>query len=244
MNKSKNNNRVARRRRNPRSRLPSIPKPPMYVPTLVVPHVFRFQKRYTGAGGLVTYSISPAKVVSLYSFGLVANSSVFSLFEAAKITKIEMWASPPTDGSIITITANFDGQVAGIIGPNTLKSSQSMGMTEPAYLTIKPPLRSQAADWQFGHANAAAGAPSISTWFTITIDSPSTVATTVSDVTLDLHAVFKISADTQLAATKTLSPIATSAIGSNYYMALDNIAGATLSSGNEWVPDRGLPTTT
>jgi hypothetical protein len=233
--------RTGRARRN--QRLPLvIPKPPQYNAEIIVPHRFRFQKRYTGAGGLVTYNINPAKLGALWSMGVTVNTAVAGLFESCKITKIEMWASPPTDGSIITITCNFDGTVAGILGNNSAKSSQTMGMTEPAYLTCKPPARSQAADWQSCHVNGAAGTPSVSTWFTLTIDSPSSVATTISDVTLDLTAVFKISPDPQLLATRTVAVI-TSIVGSGYFLALDNPASGALSIGSEWVPDRGLPTT-
>jgi hypothetical protein len=151
-----------------------------------------------------------------------------------------LWASPPVDGNIVHARIEFAGTTGGIVGNNHSKACQSSGMTHPGYISIKPPRLSQAADWQNGDTN---GTVATSQWFTIVITSTSGVATTINIFTLDLHVTVRVSTDARLAAVSTIAGLGTVVVGSLYYLALDNPAGGTLSSTNNW-PPIGLVTTT
>ncbi len=230
----------SRRKQSMRKRKDYVPYPPDYSPTSQVSKVWRFVNYHTGDEGTQTYQISPAKVCALQTIGTVANSVVNQIYESAKISKIRLWASPPGDGNIVHARIEFAGTIGGIVGNNYSKACQSSGMTHPGYISIKPPRLSQAADWQNGDVTATVAT---SEWFRVVITSTSGVATTVNVFTLDIHATMRISTDARLNAASQVSPIGTVAVGSLYYMAMDNTAGGTLSSANNW-PPLGLVTTT
>ncbi len=217
-----------------------VPYPPMYSPTTQTTKIWRFINYHTGDEGTQTYSISPAKVCALQGIGAVVNSQAVQIFESAKIKKIRLWASPPGDGNVVHARVEFPGTIGGIIGNNYSKADQSSGMTHPAYISIKPPRLSQAADWQNGDITSSVAT---SEWFRIVISSTSGVATTVNIFTLDLHCTMRVSTDARLIAAAGITGLTTVAVGSLYYFALDNPCGGTLSMTNNW-PPIGLVTTT
>lgn len=231
---------MPRQKRNRRNRKDYVPYPPEYSPTTQCTKVYRFINYHTGDEGTQTYNISPAKVCALQCIGQVTNTSATQIWESAKISKIRLWASPPGDGNIVHARIEFAGTTGGIVGNNHSKACQSSGMTHPGYISIKPPRLSQAADWQNGDTN---GTVATSQWFTIVITSTSGVATTINIFTLDLHVTVRVSTDARLAAVSTIAGLGTVVVGSLYYLALDNPAGGTLSSTNNW-PPIGLVTTT
>ncbi len=217
-----------------------IPRPPHYIATTLVHRIFRFINYHTGDEGQQTYQISPAKVCALQVIGTVVNSSAAQIYEAAKITKIQGWANPTSDGNIATMRIEFAGTAPGIVGNNKSMSCQSSGTSNAGYLTLKPDPLSQAAQWQNGDVTTT---PASSEWFRIVINTSSGVATTVNVFTIDLHVTLRMTADPRLLASSQVG-LTTVAVGSFYNLALDNFAGGTLSSSSNWVPSQTLATTT
>ncbi len=236
-NSKNNNNKLVRSNRN---KPEYIRSPPAYVASTLTHRVFRFINFHTGDEGQQTYQISPAKVCALQVIGTVLNTSANQLYESARITKIRAWANPTVDGNIATMRVEFGGTAPGILGNNKSKSCQSSGTSNPGYLSLKPDFRSQAAQWQNGDVTTA---PATSEWFRIVINTSSSAGTTTNIYTVDLHVTLRTTSDPRLTAPSTVL-LSTVAVGSFYNLALDNPAGGTLSSGNNWVPSQTLATTT
>jgi len=221
-------------------RLPIYECVPQYRPTSIVRRVFRFINQHTGDEGLQTYQISPAKVCALQVIGSVVNSQVVQIYESARIRKIRIWVSPATDGNIGTARIEFAGTIGGIIGPNRSTSTQSVGVSNPGFLQIKPDPASQAAQWFNGDVTATVAQ---SEWFRVVINASGGTSGTINIYTLDLDVELRMTTDARLAAASGVT-VTTAAVGAFYNLALDNNAGGTLSSSNNWSPSQSLITTT
>jgi len=231
-NNSKNNRKNESRRDMRLVRALAMPRPPSYRSNSTVSRTFRFQFNYNLNSGLIATTISPAKLGVIQCIGIVLNTQAAGLYEAVQLKRLSMWASPPATGNVVDIAANFTGGTAGTFGADLQQSSQTIGMTEPAYLTIKLTPAQQAGQWQ--NANNS----SSNVWFTLYVNAAGN--TGFSTVTVDLKVNLRMTADSRTSgATVTLTTVA---IGAFYHLALDNPAGGN-SVGNLWVPDANLVTT-
>jgi hypothetical protein len=78
---------------------------------------------------------------------LVATTAVlgYQLFDLVKIRRIQMWSQ--NSSAVVTVSVHFVGRSDGAIGDDKAHTASSMGI-EPAYLSVKPDPRSQAAQFQ------------------------------------------------------------------------------------------------
>jgi len=77
----------------------------------------------------------------------------FDVFSAVKVRKIEIWAIPIL-GLATTVTASFDGTVAGLVGDQAVHTDTSMGV-QPAHIVCRPSMKSTASDYQISSVNSA-----------------------------------------------------------------------------------------
>lgn len=211
-----------------------IPHPPTYTNNTRVRRFFRFQYLYTASTGLATFNISPAKIGCLQVIGTSATTAV-GLYEYGRIKKIKMWASPPTDGTVVNISLVANSGTTGTFGNDVTRSAQTIGMTEPAFLMIKPKSNTQSGQFQ------SLSTTNNVTWFTINVNGTNPGVGSTSVVTLDLDVDLYMSNDSRTSGNSVT--LTTSSLGAIYYLALDNPGGASLSGGSLWIPDRGLVTT-
>lgn len=213
----------------------SIPHPPSYVNNSIVSRRYRFQNTYTASAGLLVYTITPSKLCALQVIGTVVNTTAAQLFEAVRVRSVEVWASPGVDGNIYDISVVFPGTALGIQGPDRSLSAQTIGVSVPAYVKLKPGKETQAAQWLAGRTDVG-----IQTLFLINISGSS--ATGGTNITIDVNLALRMTADART--TNNTVPLTTVALSAMYYLALDNPAGGTGSSTNLLIPDRTLVTTT
>jgi hypothetical protein len=112
-------------------------QPPAFIPTLKLPHKFRF---VCAAGG--TVQVNRANLLNLV---LVATSATTTarLIEGIRLVSVEAWSNPVALGSTPT-TVQLEWQ--GINSPSTVISDTSMGV-RPAHIRCIPPPNSSNQWW-------------------------------------------------------------------------------------------------
>jgi len=144
---------------------------------------------------------------NLLDLMLVASTTTngYDLFEAVKIKRIVMYATPVT-GAPTSMRLEFSGGTTGLVGDQDLYTDTSMGI-QPAYINAKPDQKSLAANWQKSGTSIA-----------FTLNAP---VNTVIDLHLDLRSQFS-----------NANPVAQNAlvaanVGGQYLRGLDGAAVAT-----------------
>lgn len=183
-------NRKKIKKQTTRKSVPHFMQPPEYNNNTIVSRVFRFQYIHTNNGTQTSFVITPAKLGALQVLGTTTNTSATQLYEAIRVRKIEMWSSPPVDGSIVDISLAYAGSVLGTQGPNRTASAQTIGMTRPAYLSLSPGRTTQAAQWQ-----STSTSTGVQNFFTIFVNGTGTSGTVT--VTLDLHCALRMTQDSR-----------------------------------------------
>lgn len=186
-------------RRSRSSRLAIPMAPPQIKSNIIVHHKYRF----VATTGLSFPLTSKALCIAAGSMCTVANSTVTSLFASVRLDKIEMWSPPPSQGSYVTISAEFTGQAQSA---NVEFSDTTVSTSQPAHLSCTPPSRTLAAFWQ---------TPGIGS---VTLANLVLPVSTIVDVTLSLI----LNDDENSAITY---PVSTGVLGQNYYLSLDNGTG-------------------
>jgi hypothetical protein len=207
-------------------------KPPPYQANTRVKKMFRFQYGFNPAGGQNSFLITPAKMGFLNTVAATTTLGV-ALYEYVRCKRIRIYASPTVDGSIVDISVTWNAASLGIQGDDVTLSAQTFGMTDGAYLDVRPPPGSQSAQWQ----GCTTGQSSL--WFTLNFFS--TVSSgPVVPITIDLDLELQCTTDTRTSA-NTIA-LTTATVSNFYYMALDNVAPGG-SVANLLIPDRVLNTT-
>jgi len=227
---------VKKRAKNKKKTLTRMPRPGMFLDpynaTYTLQHKFRFG--YTPAtSALVTYTITPAKLCSLWCIGTVVNTTGIAVFETVRLIKVKLYATPPQNGTLSTVSITADAGALGIEGANKMVSHTSMGMTDPAVCTFVPEPKSQVAQWQTGDTTNGTNQ-----LFSFTIEPGTTNQAFIIDVTVELRPT------TNSRTSANTIALTTAVVGAFYYLALDNKAGNNASVSSNWVPIPGiLPTT-
>jgi hypothetical protein len=195
--------------------------PRVLTSNLTVVKVFRFMLGNSVAEGTV-YNFSAAKLCALISIGQTS-TTLAQLFERVQIKWIKAWSTTAqTSGLFVSksITIQYSGTGNGIVGPDTMVSDTSVGATRNARLKYAPPKTCQASQPQDG------GTTSPSRLFSIIAGGGCIV-----DICLNLTV-------TGNARSTTFSTTVTgpATVGQIYWLALDNNAGANLSTSDNWAP--------
>lgn len=210
----------------------NVPMPGNYNPTVTIVKKFRF--RYTpSTGAAASFLITPAKICSLWTIATLT-TQVTQIFEACRIVKIKMWGTPPQNGTTTSCSINFSGGTLGFQGPNKKISADTMGMSTPAYLSIRPDKDSYPDLWQSGDVTI-----STTQYFTIYIDPNG-----VSNQTFIIDIITELRQTTDARTSgNNVTITGPASVGGFYYLALDNNAGATGAISSNWKPDpASLPT--
>lgn len=203
--------------------------PPPYNANIICHHMFRFQFLSTNA--VRRTPISSSQLCSLLSMGTVTNSTVTQIFNTVRVRRVQMWGSNPTAQDAAICGINFAGGTLGVLGDDGLKSDMSSTLYS-AMIDVVPPKKSQASQWQPG-STANGNQLLFEVYDTVTGSGTATV-------TLDVYVTLKVTPDSRT--TNNSLTVASSVIGSMYYMPLDN--NATGAGANILKADLFLPTTT
>jgi len=211
--------------RNPMGRSPESPPP--YNANLFGTKRFRFVAP-TGASGAL--SITPAKLGSLVVMG-ITTTTVAGLFDQVRVKYVEMWSPSFSTGQPSSVAVTFLGSAAGIIGGNQTFSDTSVGMTHNAHIKAIPHINSQAGQWQNANVNNTGAQQTL---FVLQCNTGFEV--------IDVMLEYRFTNDARAGAASTTT-VATAVAGQLFYLALDNAAGSSGSSGNTLTPDPALVTT-
>jgi len=132
-----------------------IHQPATYIPTTTVSRKFRFfanGSNFATPNAAATFAITPARLGALQGIATAANTLIM-LYETVKVKRVEVWASPPQSGGVVSVSVIFSAPNLGVQGSALGKSDYSMGMSKPAYVSAKPSRTSQAAQWQTCQTN-------------------------------------------------------------------------------------------
>jgi hypothetical protein len=163
-------------------------------------HKFRF----LASSALANVDITTLHVLGVAGgLGTVANSTITLFNKSFKISKVEMWAPPPSQGSTATVSLEWLG--SGVNSPNREVSDTSMSTAFPAHLVTKPPAQSLASFWTTVNAGSATNI--------FRLNCP---AGTVVDLSLQL-----IENDQELA--NVTVTVVTAVLGNIYYLYLDGV---------------------
>jgi hypothetical protein len=204
------------------------PSPPSYRANAIVRKTFRFINS-GGSATEQTFNISSAKLCALIAFTNVVNTTLSQLFETVKIKYVELWQGPNTNSLLPrTVSVQYNGGNLGTTGSDQPVSDMSVGATRVAHVKVKPRKGiDQAGFFQPGQTNVG-----VVQLFAIVCSLGAVI---------DVCGDFVMSSDART--TNNTLNVVTAAAGTYYYMALDNTAGATLSSANFLTPDPTLVTT-
>jgi len=203
-----------------------IPRPRGYVQSLLVRsrHYRFYYNNATGAP--FSFNISAAKLGALESW-FSTTTTLAQQWESVRIRNIQMYGSPPQNGQTVNLSIEYSGVNLGVGGSQYKKVGTSMGMTDPAYLSFRPPRGSQSGQWQPTQTNT--GNVQL---FTIAADGNG-----VSNQAFILDLWMDCSETTDTRANNTTTITGPAAAAQKYFLALDNNAGANLSTSNNWVPE-------
>jgi hypothetical protein len=113
-------------------------QPPPFIPTLQLPHKFRF---VNGANS-GTFAITRARLLNLLCTATTAVTTV-RLIQAIRLKRVQIWANPTALGAPpTTIQLEWLGENA----PSTVVSDTSMGV-RPAHVSTSPPPSSSNRWW-------------------------------------------------------------------------------------------------
>lgn len=132
------------------------------------------------------------------AMGTVANTTVTQLFSSVKVSSLEIWSPPPSQGSVSTCSVEWSGTDNT---PAKEFSDTTMSTSLPAHIHCKPPSKSLAAFWQ---------TDSSTTLFSIVLPSGS-----VLDLVLNLVLFDETTSSTNVS-------VATATVGVIYHLALDH----------------------
>jgi len=226
----RNSKNSGKRRTGYNNRVPrGMAEPPPYRANAIVRKTFRFVNT-GGSASETVFNISAAKLCALISFSSATNSFLAQLFETVRIRHVSVWQGPNTNSLMPrTVSVQFNGTNLGIAGSDQPISDMSVGATRVGHVHAKPRRGIDAASFfQPGQTNVG-----IVQLFAIVCSQGAVI---------DVCGDFVFSSD--LRNTNNTFVSVTNALGVYYYMALDNLAGATLSSSNFLTPDPTLVTTT
>jgi len=100
---------------------------------------------YVSAAAIST-TCTPSQIGSFLTTGGGA-LFVYKYVNAVKVHHVSMWAAPPAGGNPQTLSIQFNGVLAQVVGPNRSYTDTSIGFTYAARLRVRPPRDSTAAAW-------------------------------------------------------------------------------------------------
>jgi len=167
--------------------------------------------RYLASATTIT-TASPSQIGSWFTMCTTAGAPpTFTRYvNAIRVRKVTMWCGPgATAGSNtpITISIQFNGNLAQVIGPNRTYTDTSIGVTRVARLCVAPPPSSTAADW----LPITSVAPGTSPLFAYTAPIG-----TVMDIKLD------VTSNIDDSSLPTVVGVTASILGQTYSLALDH----------------------
>jgi hypothetical protein len=160
---------------------------------------FHHRFRYTASTACVQEPITDTNCINTQGgICTVTNTELVPWVQSFKIKRIEVWASPASQGTNATVAVEWFGYGNS---PNIEESNTTLSVSKNAYISCKPPQNSLAHFWQKNTGTQL---------FLITCPAHSIV-----DIVFD-----SIMNDDE---TNALVVIGTGVLGNTYYLALDHL---------------------
>jgi len=117
-------------------------RPPQYRSQPIVRRVMRYECTAAQVG----LTITPQKLCcSLGTVCTVTNTTVACFIGAVRVRRIQLWGMTTTSGTSASVSVNYDGTSG--FAPNTELASDTINVSEYAYISGKPPANSAASFW-------------------------------------------------------------------------------------------------
>ncbi len=187
-----------------RGRRGAISHPQPFQPSFVLKKRIRFK-----AVAAATTTLTQNDLLDLWCVA-ATTTSAYRLASAWRLRKIDIWGPMASDLVPVTVSCDWSGSTtSGMYGRSNRVSDTSMGSTEPAFISTRPPPGSQLSQWNSGTSSLAL----------CVLTYP---AGSVIDLTYDV-----VCRDDGTAAATTVA-VAGATVGANYVRALDSTSGVNL----------------
>lgn len=115
-------------------------KPPARQSNIMVTHKFRFV-----CASSATLEVTPNALLSAAGLVATAATVAYPIGMSMKIRRVSVWSPPPSQGTSAYAAIQWYGHNAGI--PTSQISDTTMSVSQPAYVTSKPPQGTRAYQW-------------------------------------------------------------------------------------------------
>lgn len=169
---------------------------------VIVNHRFRFSATAAIAGSSIT---ADNVLGTLGVIGTVVNTTAVQINRSFRISKLEIW-SPSLSNAVSTCSVDWASAV--VQSTNLEFSDTTINVSEPAYISCRPPKQSLASFWQLSSSNVlfTLNCPigSIVDMHVESVLNDSATVTTVALAAVALGAIYYLSLN---AGTNTLVPV-------------------------------------
>jgi hypothetical protein len=170
--------------------------PPQMLSNVILNHKFRYQSNAAFSGSILIGRMLTALGVCC----TVTNTTAALLFKSFKLSSIEMWSPPASQGAAATISIEWLGSANS---PSREFADTTLSVSRNAHVFCRPPQNSLASFWQNGNSGTAL--------FSLNVPINTVIDVNVSYIENDDEA-----------APDTVA-IATGVLGNTYYLALDHV---------------------
>jgi len=113
--------------------------------------LWNYKIRYQVASSTVT-TASPSQIASWFCMCTVAGApATYTRYvNAIRVRKVRLWCGPGNaagSNTPVTVSLQFNGNLAQVVGPNKTYTDTSIGVTRVARLCVAPPADSTASEW-------------------------------------------------------------------------------------------------
>jgi len=195
---------------------------PMLTDQLSVGFTLRFQTTTAWPG---SYTVTYENLLDAWFVAGTATTA-YQLFDFVKIRRVTVRAMGVPSGQIMgsaLVGVEFPGLVGGQFGSGKQRVGSGVGTTVPAYVSVKPDLQSQAAQYQPSTANAA--------FIVRAVDG---LRTGIYGAIIDVEVSYKNSGDISPAAVTTARAGLTA--GNLYFGGIDGLATANTIAKSSFIP--------
>jgi hypothetical protein len=123
-----------------------VPHPPTFRPTINTVHVLR----YIATAAVTKFQIDSETILQSLVVALSSTTST-RLFQSVRLNRISLWGPMASALTPVSVIVQWDNTT----GPTIQKSDTSMGSSEPAYVTSKPPPLNPASFWASGNSDVS-----------------------------------------------------------------------------------------
>lgn len=123
-----------------------VPHPHTFRPTINTVHVLR----YVATSAVTKFQVDSETLLQSLVVALSATTST-RLFQSVRLNSMSLWGPMASNLTPVSVVVQWDNTT----GPTIQKADTSIGSSEPAYVTSKPPRLNPASFWASGNSDVS-----------------------------------------------------------------------------------------